>query len=421
MLVIIIMEDSDYMKKVKGFIKSHKQLSIIGFSMLIFVCVLVAFIIFVKNENRRRKEFVKKVQDLYAEIVKQYDQALSEGEKLYYFSNSINGIRFQKDNLKYCAIFNEEGKITSIEATDDRYFIKTEKPDESSKINLGSYEKFKCSTVLPTLAVSGYDAKAKVRVNIFGGNIEEYRIEKIEFMPTNKVPENVLGSFDASVTKDKSIMAWYVDENKNNMYELYIGGKDGVVANEDSSYMFAGIYNLTELNLKYLDTSNVKDMHGMFYYLSNLKKLDVSNLDTSKVTNMSEMFYYLLGVDYLDLRTFNTENVKNMSRMFKGCWSLETLNLSSFNTENVENMSGMFESCSKLLEIDLKNFDTSDVKDATNMFSGCYMLNDEKIKNFNIPKIDKVDNMFCSTQVNSESEILSSINEKNRAKVLKCD
>lgn len=388
--------------------------------MLIFILVVVFFILFVKNENIRRKQFVKKVQDLYTSIVEQYNVALSNGNKIYYFSNSINGIRFQKDNLKYCAVFNDEGKITSIEATDGRYFTKTENPDETSKINWGSYESFKCSKILPTLAKSGYDTKSKVRVNIFGGNIEEYRIEKIEFMPNKEIPENVIGSFDASATKDKSIMAWYVDEDKDNMYELYIGGDGGVVANEDSSYMFAGIYNLTELNLKYLDTSDVKSMKGMFYYLSNLKKLDVSNLDTSKVENMSNMFYYLLGVSDLDLRTFDTSNVTDMSGMFEGCWSLQTLNLTSFNTSSVRNMSSMFESCSKLTKIELKEFDTSHVKDASSMFSGCYLLNSNTIKGIEIPKIEKIQYMFCNTQITSDSSIIKNSTLSNKEDTLKC-
>ncbi len=388
--------------------------------MLIFILVIVFFMLFVKSENVKRKIFVKKVQELYSSIVEQYNKSLSNGEKIYYFSNSINGIRFQKDNLKYCAIFNDEGKITSIEATDGRYFIKTDNPDETSKINWGSYESFKCSKILPTLARSGYDAKAKVRVNIFGGSIEEYRIEKIEFMPTKEVPEKVLGSFDASATQDKSIMAWYVDDDNDNMYELYIGGEGGVVANEDSSYMFAGIYNLTELNLKYLDTSSVKNMKGMFYYLSNLKELDVSNLDTSKVENMSNMFYYLLGVIDLDLRTFDTSNVTDMSGMFEGCWSLETLNLTSFNTKNVKNMTSMFESCSKLTKMELKEFDTSHVKDASSMFSGCYLLNNDTIKGIKIPKTEKIQYMFCNTQINYESDIIKNSTLKNIEDTLKC-
>ena len=44
------------------------------------------------------------------------------------------------------------------------------------------------------LAKSGYSKKDGRRENVFGGTLEEHRIEKITFMPTTTIPEKVIDS-----------------------------------------------------------------------------------------------------------------------------------------------------------------------------------------------------------------------------------
>ena len=408
------------MEKIKRFIFEKKQLFIISGSMLILIAAIIIFITITKKENANRQVFIEKVMSLCTEVKAQFKEESEKGNVIHYFSNSINGIRFQKDNLKYCALVDDTGNIYSLEATDGRYYVKTDEKNHSNKVRRSSYKKFECSKKLSILAKSGYDEKTDNRVDVFGGTIEPHQIEKIVFMPTNKIPNNVIGSFDASAAKDKSVMAWYTDENKNKLYELYIGAENGVRANEDASYMFAGIYNVTEIDLTYLDTSKSTNMRGMFYYLTNIKKLDLSNLDTSNVTDMSKMFYFVVGVSDLDLRTFDTRNVTNMSNMFNGCWSITKLNVNSFNTEKVEDMHSMFESCSKLIDVDLKNFNTGKVKDIRNMFKSCYLLNDNNLHNFVVPNIDKIDGIFCEGQFNKDSLTVKTYKGNDIDKLFEC-
>ncbi len=414
------MKDSDYMEKVKRS-KDNKQLMVILGGMIFVIITIILFIIFARKENQNRQDFIAKVKDLCGEIKEQYDEAYEKGEVIHYFSNSVKGIRFQKDKLKYCAIVDNNGIITSLEATDDHYYVKTDEKNNTTSVRRSSYEKFECSKQLSSIAVAGYDRLSGRRLDVFGGNIEPHRVETITFMPTNVVPEKVLGSFDASDKKDKSVMAWYLDNDKNSMYELYIGADGGVAANRDASYMFAGLYNLTSIDMTYLDTGHSKSTEGMFYYLTNLKSLDLSNLDTSNVTNMSRMFYYLVGVGDLDLRTFDTSNVTDMSEMFLGCWSITKLNVNSFDTSKVQNMSSMFENCSKLVDVDLKKFNTKKVDNISSMFKRCYLLNDDNLHNFDVPDIDNVKSMFCDTQFNKDSKVVKTYTGDKLDSLFECD
>ena len=120
---------------------------------------------------------------------------------------------------------------------------------------------------------------------------EEYRTNIITatFLDNKDVPSNAVASWDVSANKNGSVMAWVVaDESDSKKYHLYIGGESGVIANQDSSYLFYNFTTLTEITFgDNFDTSTVTSMSDMFYCCSSLTTLDVSKWDTSKVTTMS--------------------------------------------------------------------------------------------------------------------------------------
>ncbi|UQS83686.1 BspA family leucine-rich repeat surface protein [Bombilactobacillus thymidiniphilus] len=177
-----------------------------------------------------------------------------------------------------------------------------------------------------------------------------------------------------------------------------------VIANADSSNLFAGLHNLRAIDgLANLDTSQVTDMHAMFYDCKNLTNLDLSDFDTSKVTNMAEMFEYCENLSDLNLGSFDTAQVTDMSQMFKYCSSLSNLNLSNFDTSQVTNMVAMFEHCSSLTSLDLSNFVTSKVQSMSYMFANCARLTNLNLANFDTSNIATFDHMF------SESGNLASI------------
>lgn len=215
----------------------------------------------------------------------------------------------------------------------------------------------------------------------FHSDYYRQNIVSVTFLDNADVPSNAAESWN--VSKDKThggVMAWIIPSSEDNTkYDLYIGAKDGVIANSNSSclffdfislasinfnnnfdttsatnmsFMFAGGSNFTTLDLSSFDTSNVTNMMGMFSYwnwnTNSASTTVLSNIifgdkfDTSNVTTMSDMFSGFKG-QALDVSGFNTSNVTNMFHMFQGSRKLETLNLCSFDTKKVTRMEGMFE------------------------------------------------------------------------------
>ena len=76
----------------------------------------------------------------------------------------------------------------------------------------------------------------------------------------------------------------------------------------------------------------------------------------------------------INLQYINTSKVADMHAMFKDCSELFYLDLSYFITSNVTDMQNMFSGCEKLTNLDLMSFDVSKVVNAKNMFSGCSAL-----------------------------------------------
>ena len=313
---------------------------------------------------------------------------------------------------------------------------------------------------------------------------DDYR-SKITTITTKKdniVPATAVESWDISEAGDGSVMA-YVEktdevlpgvpsnakiysnkgENKDILetiyatplegtdveyaYKLTIGGKDGIIANENMIGYFAMFYKMTSIDLSALDTSEVTDMSMMFnnsssllsldlskfdtskvtdmsamfersgltsldlsnfdtskvtdmsamFERSDLTSLDVSTFDTSKVTNMSNMFFRCVNLKSLDLSGFDTSKVTNMSSMFSmeySFGSLTSLDLSSFDTSKVTDMSAMFERCSGLTSLDLSSFDTSKVTNMSSMFSGCNSLTSLNVSSFDTSNATDMSSMF---------------------------
>ena len=259
----------------------------------------------------------------------------------------------------------------------------------------------------------------------FNGTLKKEKIESIEFRPTLDVVDNAIGSWDASASKNGTVIASYTDTDGNGLYELYIGGIGEVNAPRYSYHLFHNFKNMTSLvfngllnttnvtkmnymisnnmSLESIDvssfnTSNVTDMLGMFEGDEKLISLDLSSFDTKNVAGMYFMFSRCYSLKNINLTGFDTSNVTFMGYMFQNCRSLESLNLSNFNTSKTNNMKAMFGGCSNLLQLDVSSFDTSKVTDMTSMFYGCSSLTVLNVSNFNTSSITSMSNMFynCS-------------------------
>ena len=304
----------------------------------------------------------------------------------------------------------------------------------------------------------------------FHTNDYRSKITSIITKKDNIVPETATESWDISEAQDGSVMAYvektdevlrplppvpapsnakiYSNDEKVNdisktiyatplsetnttyAYKLTIGGKGGIIANENMigyfaeffsefyndgtidlsaldtsevtnmNAMFSGCISLTSLDVSNFDTSQVTDMSNMFSGCSKLTSLDVSNFDTSKVTDMNNMFYYCISLTSLDLSSFDTSKVTDMSFMFRECSGLTSLDLSNFNTSNVTYMDSMFYKCSSLTNLDLRSFNTSKVTTVEYMFYGCSKLTQITVSNkWVIGSSTNADTMFyyCGT------------------------
>ena len=240
----------------------------------------------------------------------------------------------------------------------------------------------------------------------FHSDFYKENIVSVTFLDNAKVPDNATESWDVSETKDKGVMAWVIPNIEDNTkYDLYIGAKDRVIANENSSYLFNNFSGLQEINFNdNFDTINALNMSYMFADCTSLINLDLSSFDTSNVTNMSWMFYNCRQISSLNLTSFNTEKVINMSRMFNDCQNLIELLITNFNTSNVTDMNYMFAGCASIESLDLSNFNTSNVKNMGNMFDAWSTREQAYIEtslkeiifgeNFNTSNVENMTGMF---------------------------
>ncbi len=97
------------------------------------------------------------------------------------------------------------------------------------------------------------------------------------------------------------------------------------------------------VNLNYIDTSQVTDMSRLFERKTTFNG-DISKWNTSRVTNMSLMFYYASAFNQ-NLNNWNVSRVTNMSQMFYYATSFNQP-LDNWNVSSVTNMSWMFEKAS---------------------------------------------------------------------------
>ena len=80
----------------------------------------------------------------------------------------------------------------------------------------------------PKAGINSQDSININKVSLFlNGPIRKEQIEKIITVPTNKVPSDVLGSWDVTNNPNNKeeikgkVMAWYKDENDNGSYEIF--------------------------------------------------------------------------------------------------------------------------------------------------------------------------------------------------------
>lgn len=147
-----------------------------------------------------------------------------------------------------------------------------------------------------------------------------------------------------------------------------------IYAPVDSTYLFGGLSNLTDIDFSNFNTSRVTIMNSMFYGAHSLTTLDLSNFDTANVTDMASMFHACRALTTLDLSNFDTSDVTKMHSMFHSCEVMTSLRISNFSTSNVTTMRYMFAFCYALITIYGGDWDKTSLSESTDMFKSCTSL-----------------------------------------------
>ena len=194
------------------------------------------------------------------------------------------------------------------------------------------------------------------------------KIIRATFVETKEIPENAIKTWDVSMDKTESVIAYIMPDNSDsNFYNLYIGADGKVIASESLSYIFHNFPELLSVDMGSLDAKNVNIMWRSF---SSSPKLISVVLPT------------------------NTNSLKNINAIFSGCSSLVSVNLSNMYLENIEDIGYAFSGCSKLTNINFGDFTATKVEDFSYTFSGCNMLTKLNISQFKPESLKKVSHMF---------------------------
>ena len=215
----------------------------------------------------------------------------------------------------------------------------------------------------------------------FHSDYYKENIVSATFLDNNDIPSNAVESWNVSEDKEHGgVMAWVVQNSEDNTkYDLYIGVDGGVIANEDSGWLFFAFLNLANIEFNNnFDTSNVVSMVGMFTYWNTVTQdwkgsilggiIGLNSFNTKNVISMQDMFSGI-SITALDLSNFDTSNVTNMYHMFNNSKNLEILNICGFNTFKVTDMREMFLNTPGLQTIKVGPNWTTDNANTTYMFT----------------------------------------------------
>ncbi len=300
--------------------------------------------------------------------------------------------------LKTKEVLDETNKY-NVSISGNEIVIITKKGNRVYEINNSTVEYIGITEVIsenePIMKIGRYwdTAQAKEVKEAFWEDSIRENISEIETKCYIIKPNNIIEEWDISEKKDKSVLAWIVDDG-NAGYKLTIAG-NGKIKLRSCSQLFDSFTKVKKISAINLDTSMVTEMNSMFARCTLLEKIDIKGLDTSNVTSMVQMFRNLNNMETIDLSDLNTGKVVNMAYMLSDSGFVD-LDLSTFDTSNVTNMQNMFQYDNKLKSINFNGWNTSKVNNMNEMFRnyGNSQLKILDFSEFDISKVNSYNHML---------------------------
>ena len=178
--------------------------------------------------------------------------------------------------------------------------------------------------------------------------------------------------------------------------------QDSDIRPKTTKQWFLNCVNLTNAELKQLDTSLTSSMEYMFQGCTELVSIDVSGWDTREVTNMSCVFTYCEKITELDLSSWDTSNVTDMYSLFYDCSKLQTISFpedgagNKWDTRKVTNMVQLFGDCYDLNPVDVSNWDTGSVTNMAYMFANCKKFDKFDLSRWDTGSVTDMEGMFTN-------------------------
>lgn len=157
--------------------------------------------------------------------------------------------------------------------------------------------------------VFDYEGSVKSNEEIPPMGLKILRSEILSVTFLDSLKDAPSSAVDYSANHNGSVLAWAVPHG--DLYDVFVAAEGGVIANENSSYLFYCYTSLVEVNFNgCFDMFNTTGVVSMFENCKSLTEMDMSELDFS--------------------------SVKNASFMFAGCEKLKSVTLSNFDRESAD-------------------------------------------------------------------------------------
>jgi len=173
----------------------------------------------------------------------------------------------------------------------------------------------------------------------------------------------------------------------------------GVATGKKARYLFSGLSNCSNMDMKYLDVSQATDISRIFYKSSSIISLDLSKWDVSNVTDLTATFSNCSSLKSLNVSNWNVSNVTSLNSTFGGCRSLISLDVSKWNVGKVTDLIYTFGGCSSLTSLEISGWDVSNVTDLWQLFVGCSSLTFLDLSKWDVGKVTSLQGVFynCSS------------------------